>query len=56
MSERVVFNYIRHFKHNILKQDLNQSKDTFINQYANETDEDIDVNQYIKNFKKIGSY
>ncbi len=43
VSERVISNYVRSYKQNTFKSQLNEAKEDFINQYANEAQDDLEV-------------
>jgi hypothetical protein len=43
VSERVVSNYVRNYKQTIFKSHLSEIKEDFINQYANEAQDDLEV-------------
>ncbi len=43
VSERVISNYIKSYKQTTFKQQLNDVKEEFINQHANESPEDLEV-------------
>ncbi len=53
ISERIVNNFVRNYKQNIFKAELNDYKDTFINEFGDDNQEELDVRFLIKIFIKI---